>query len=108
MVVSIDDGRLLRVGSSGLEELADLAPVAFHPNDMAVDREGRAYIGPQGFPFGTDPVGVSLIIRHPDGRIDTGGEDLIFPTASRSPATGAPWSSQNRSGHHVPGSPRSP
>nr|WP_269821848.1 SMP-30/gluconolactonase/LRE family protein [Nocardia asteroides] len=79
MVVSIDDGRLLRVGSSGLEELADLAPVAFHPNDMAVDREGRAYIGPQGYVFGTDPIGVGLIIRHPDGRIETGGEDLIFP-----------------------------
>nr|WP_280314148.1 SMP-30/gluconolactonase/LRE family protein [Nocardia abscessus] len=79
MVVSIDDGRLLRVGSSGLEELADLAPVAFHPNDMAVDGEGRAYIGPQGYVFGTDPVGVGLVIRHPDGRIDTGGEDLIFP-----------------------------
>jgi sugar lactone lactonase YvrE len=79
MVVSIEDGRLLRVGSSGLDELADLAPVAFHPNDMAVDREGRAYIGPQGYVFGSDPVGVGLIIRHPDGRIDTGGEDLIFP-----------------------------
>ncbi|GAA4898439.1 SMP-30/gluconolactonase/LRE family protein [Streptomonospora salina] len=79
MVVSIEDGRLLRVGSGGLDELADLAPVAFHPNDMAVDREGRAYIGPQGYVFGSDPVGVGLIIRHPDGRIDTGGEDLIFP-----------------------------
>jgi sugar lactone lactonase YvrE len=61
------------------EELADLAPVAFHPNDMAVDREGRAYIGPQGYAFGSDPIGVGLVIRHPDGRIDTGGEDLIFP-----------------------------
>ncbi|MGY2025932.1 SMP-30/gluconolactonase/LRE family protein [Nocardia gipuzkoensis] len=79
MVVSIDDGRLLRVRSSGLEELADLAPVAFHPNDMAVDGDGRAYIGPQGYVFGSDPVGVGLVIRHPDGRIDTGGEDLIFP-----------------------------
>lgn len=79
MVVSVEDGRLLRVGSSGLEELADLAPVAFNPNDMAVDREGRAYIGPQGYEFGSDPVGVGLIIRHPDGRVETGGEDLIFP-----------------------------
>jgi len=79
MVVSLADGRLLRVGAHGLEELADLAPVAFHPNDMALDREGRAYIGPQGYAFGSDPVGVGLIIRHPDGRIETGGEDLIFP-----------------------------
>lgn len=79
MVVSIEDGRLLRVGASGLEELADLVPVAFHPNDMAVDREGRAYIGPQGYEFGSDPIGVGLVIRHPDGRIETGGEDLIFP-----------------------------
>ena len=79
MVVSMDDGRLLRVTSSGLEELAYLAPVAYNPNDMAVDREGRAYIGPQGYAFGSDPIGVGLIIRHPDGRIETGGEDLIFP-----------------------------
>lgn len=79
MVISMDDGRLLRVGEAGLQELADLAPVAFNPNDMAVDREGRAYIGPQGYEFGSEPVGVGLIIRHPDGRIDEGGEDLIFP-----------------------------
>jgi sugar lactone lactonase YvrE len=79
MVVSVEDGRLLRFTSSGLEDLADLAPVAYKPNDMAVDREGRAYIGQQGYDFGSDPVGVGLIIRHPDGRIDTVGEDLIFP-----------------------------
>jgi len=79
MVVSILDGRLLRVGPDGLEELADLSEVAFHPNDMAVDREGRAYVGPQGYVFGSEPIGVGLIIRHPDGRIETGGEDLIFP-----------------------------
>ncbi|MBY4208061.1 SMP-30/gluconolactonase/LRE family protein [Rhodococcus fascians] len=79
MVVSLADGRLLRWGRDGLEELADLAPVAYHPNDMAVDKEGRAYIGPQGYDFGTEPVGVGLVIRHPDGRMATGGEDLIFP-----------------------------
>jgi sugar lactone lactonase YvrE len=79
MVVALAEARLMRVGADGLEELADLAPVALHPNDMAVDREGRAYIGPQGYEFGSDPVGVGLIIRHPDGRVETGGEDLIFP-----------------------------
>lgn len=79
MVVSMEDGRLLRLGSGGLEELADLRAVAFNPNDMAVDLEGRAYITPQGYEYGSDPVGVSLIIRHADGRIDRGGEDLVFP-----------------------------
>lgn len=79
MVVSLEDGRLLKVGPEGLEELAELASIALHPNDMAVDREGRAYIGPQGYIYGTEPIGVGLIVRHPDGRIDTGGEDLIFP-----------------------------
>ncbi|WP_078949493.1 SMP-30/gluconolactonase/LRE family protein [Streptomyces mutabilis] len=79
MVVAIDDAQLLRLGNATPEKLADLAPVAFHPNDMAVDRNGRAYIGPQGYVFGEDPVGVSLVVCHPDGRIDTGGEDLIFP-----------------------------
>lgn len=79
MVVSLVDGRLLQLGSNGQEELADLSSVAYHPNDMAVDREGRAYIGPQGYRFGSQPIGVGLIVRHPDGRIETGGEDLIFP-----------------------------
>ncbi|MGM5068705.1 SMP-30/gluconolactonase/LRE family protein [Rhodococcus qingshengii] len=79
LVVSIEDGRLLRLGENGLEELVDLNSIAYHPNDMVVDREGRAYIGPQGYVFGSEPIGVGLIIRHPDGRMDTGGEDLIFP-----------------------------
>lgn len=79
MIVSLTDGRLLRLGANGMQELADLAAVAHHPNDMAVDREGRAYISPQGYDFGSDPVGVGLIIRHPDGRIEMGGKGLIFP-----------------------------
>jgi sugar lactone lactonase YvrE len=79
MAVSMEDGRLLRARGGELVELADLSPVAFGPNDMAVDKWGRAYIGQQGYVFGNEPVGVGLIIRHPDGRIDTSGKDLIFP-----------------------------
>ncbi|MFE2218215.1 SMP-30/gluconolactonase/LRE family protein [Streptomyces canus] len=79
MVISLDDAKLLRLGNTTPDKLADLAPIAFHPNDMAVDRDGRAYIGQHGYAFGNDPVSVGLVVRHPDGRIDTGGEDLIFP-----------------------------
>lgn len=79
LVVSVEDGRLLRLGADGREELASLTPFAFHPNDMTLDREGRAYIGQMGYEFGDDPVGVGLIIRHPDGRLEMGGEDLVFP-----------------------------
>ncbi|MGV0341496.1 SMP-30/gluconolactonase/LRE family protein [Corynebacterium mastitidis] len=79
MVVSLKENRLLSVEESGLKEIADLTQVAFHPNDMAVDNEGRAYIGPQGYEFGSEPIGVSLVICHPDGKIEPAGTDLIFP-----------------------------
>src|SRR3712207_1422935 len=44
LVISQDDEKLLRIVDGTLEEVADLGPVSLHPNDMAVDREGRAYI----------------------------------------------------------------
>ena len=81
LVISLEDSRLLRVVGDGLEEVADLAPVSYHPNDMAVDREGRAYISQFGYDLfgGGPPAPTGLIVRHPDGRIEPAGEGLTFP-----------------------------
>jgi len=81
LVISMEDSRLMRVRDGELEEVADLGPVSHHPNDMAVDREGRAYISQFGFDLfgGGPPETTGLLVRHPDGRIEAGGEGLTFP-----------------------------
>jgi sugar lactone lactonase YvrE len=52
LVVSMSDRRLLRLDPGGLSEAADMSSLAgFKSNDMAIDDEGRAYIGSFGFDF---------------------------------------------------------
>jgi sugar lactone lactonase YvrE len=81
LLISMEDEKLLRLRGGALEEVADLGAVAMHPNDRAVDREGRAYISQFGYDLfgGGPPVGTSLVVRHPDGSVATCGEDLVFP-----------------------------
>ena len=81
LLISMEDEKLMRLRDGTLEEVADLGAVSMHPNDMAVDGEGRAYVSQFGYDLfgGGDPVGTSLVVRHPDGRVDNYGEDLVFP-----------------------------
>jgi sugar lactone lactonase YvrE len=81
LLISMEDERLLRLTDGELAKVAELGPVTMHPNDMAVDREGRAYISQFGYDLfgGGEPVGTSLVVRHPDGRVEQCGSDLIFP-----------------------------
>lgn len=83
LVVSMDDRRVLRLGSDGSLLLhADLAGVAeFHCNDMIVDASGRAYVGNFGFDLdhGADPTDATLAIVEPDGAVRAGPGDLAFP-----------------------------
>jgi sugar lactone lactonase YvrE len=81
IVVSIEEERLVRLGASGVETVADLSGIAFRPNDMAVDREGRAYVTQLGYDIfhGGTPKGVGIVVRHPDGRLETCGRDLFCP-----------------------------
>ena len=81
LLISMEDEKLMRVHDGQTEEVAELGPVTMHPNDMAVDREGRAYISQFGYDLfgGGEPVGTSLVVRHPDGRVEQCGSDLIFP-----------------------------
>jgi sugar lactone lactonase YvrE len=48
---------------------------------MAVDREGRAYVTQLGYDIfhGGTPKGVGIVVRHPDGRLETCGRDLFCP-----------------------------
>ena len=50
LIVSMQDRRLLRLEGDKLVCHADLAPlVGWKPNDMVVDRQGRAYVGNFGY-----------------------------------------------------------
>ena len=80
LAIGLEDESLVRAGASGVEKIADFHGVAIHPNDMAVGREGRAYISQFGYDLfaGDEPTGAPLLLRHPDGRVEECGRDLIF------------------------------
>ncbi len=83
LVVSMLDRKLLRREADGaLVVHADLAGVAAGPaNDMAVDRQGRAWVGNFGFDLmgGAPPQPTRLARVDPDGRVSAVGEELLFP-----------------------------
>lgn len=86
LIVSMADRRLLRLEPDGsLFEVADLsALVAFHCNDMVVDRGGRAYVGNFGFDLiaGAKPTTTDLVLVTPDGQARVVAEDLAFPNGT--------------------------
>ncbi|MCX5043571.1 SMP-30/gluconolactonase/LRE family protein [Aldersonia sp. NBC_00410] len=86
VVVSMRDHRLLRREADGaLVTHADLAEhVGGYPNDMVIDRDGRAYVGNFGFDlFGGAPLETACLLRvDPDGAVHRVAEDLHFPNGS--------------------------
>lgn len=86
LVVSMKDARLLRREVDGsLVVHADLADhVGGHPNDMVVDRDGRAFIGEFGFDLmGGASFRTSNLLRvDPDGTVTTVADELYFPNGS--------------------------
>lgn len=82
LVAAMRSRRLLRVGADGVREHADLSAWSrVAVNDMVVDAVGRAYVGHFGYDiFAGDPVvPASLLLVHPDGRVEVAAEDVIFP-----------------------------
>jgi sugar lactone lactonase YvrE len=82
LVVSMDDRRLLRLGSGVLSKVADLSGASPHAlNDLLVDLHGRAYIGTFGFDgfAGDDARPSPLLLVQPDGTHAVAAADLEFP-----------------------------
>lgn len=86
LVVSMRDARILRLEPDGaLSMHADLsAYVTGHPNDMVVDRHGRAYVGEFGFDLmaGAPLAPARLLCVDPDGTVRVAAEDMLFPNGS--------------------------
>lgn len=86
LIVSMLDARLLRREHDGsLLTHADLRPfVNGPPNDMVVDRVGRAYVGEFGFDLmgGAGVAPARLLRVDPDGAVAPVAGDLWFPNGS--------------------------
>src|ERR1035437_7242335 len=82
LVVSMSDGKLMRLDRDGLKTAADLSKLApFDCNGMVVDARGRAYVGNFGFDLhaGETPLGTALVMVAPDGIARIVAEELMFP-----------------------------
>lgn len=85
LVVSMQDQRLLRLKDGKLNCHADLAPlIGEKPNDMVVDRMGRAYIGNFGFDITDDAdfVPANLVLVEPTGEARVVADDMAFPNGT--------------------------
>ncbi len=81
LVVSVLDGRLLRLDSSGLHTHTDLNKLgSVLPNDMVVDEDGRAYIGDVAFEISAGPPKPgNVILVTPDRSARVVAEGMNFP-----------------------------
>ncbi len=85
LIVSMQDRRVLRLEAGELVCHADLsALVGEKPNDMVVDRMGRAYIGNFGFDIMADAdyVPANLVLVAPTGAARVVADDLAFPNGT--------------------------
>ena len=90
LVVSMEDSRLLKISREDSTMIADLSDIAIHPNDMAVDRAGRAYISQFGFDLfgGGAPATCGVLVVEADGETRIQGSDLTFPNGLAITANG--------------------
>lgn len=85
LIVSMQDRRLLRLDGGTLACHADLAPlVGEKPNDMVVDRQGRAYVGNFGYDIEADAPfrPANLVLVEPTGEARLVADDLAFPNGT--------------------------
>lgn len=83
LIVSMQGMCILRLEADGtLSTHADLRDhVGFWANDMAVDRNGYAYVSNLGFNMwvGDEPRPADLVCAAPDGTVSKVASDLLFP-----------------------------
>jgi sugar lactone lactonase YvrE len=86
LAVSPLDRKLLRLDDGRFSEHADMSPVVgpWPCNDMAIDGEGRAYVGGFGYDFfgGADMVPTHLTLVTPDGAVRHTGDEVEFPNGT--------------------------
>ena len=86
LVVAMVARQVLRVVDGEVNIHADLSEVAtWHCNDMVVAADGTAYVGNFGWDIETDyghPQAATLAVVRPDGTVDVGPGDLLFPNGS--------------------------
>jgi sugar lactone lactonase YvrE len=85
LIVSMRDRRLYRLEDGDLVCHADLSPLTRErPNDMVVDRQGRAYVGDYGYDIcaGAAIEPGNLVLVLPSGEARVVAEDLAFPNGT--------------------------
>lgn len=85
LVVSMGDRRVLRLDDGRLACHADLSALSRErPNDMVVDRRGRAYVGDFGYDIcaGAAMAPANLVLVLPSGEARVAAEDLAFPNGA--------------------------
>lgn len=81
LIVSMTDATLVTAEAGVIKPYADLSGICRGtPNDMAVDRNGRAYVGNAGCDLfaGLDPKPTNLVLVD-NGRVREVADNLIFP-----------------------------
>ena len=86
LVVAMTARRVLRVADGDVTIHADLSEIAtWHCNDMVVAADGTAYVGNFGWDIEHDrghPLAATLAVVRPDGSVQSGPGDLLFPNGS--------------------------
>ena len=86
LVVAMTARRVLRVADGEVAIHADLSEIAtWHCNDMVVAADGTAYVGNFGWDIEHDrghPQAATLAVVRPDGSVQSGPGDLLFPNGS--------------------------
>lgn len=80
LVALMRGGRIIRIGQDGQQVYADLTGHAYGPNDMAVDRDGRVYVGQLGYDHQREArKAAALLTIAPDGTIGEAADGLWGP-----------------------------
>ena len=86
LVVAMTARRVLRMADGEVTIHADLSEIAtWHCNDMVVAADGMAYVGNFGWDIEHDrghPLAATLAVVRPDGSVQSGPGDLLFPNGS--------------------------
>ena len=86
LVVAMTARQVLRVADGEVTIHADLSEIAtWHCNDMVVAADGTAYVGNFGWDIEHDrghPLAATLAVVRPDGSVQSGPGDLLFPNGS--------------------------